>query len=98
MNTPASSIVTERHGTITPLVIDQPLQDTGLLVLTELWGEFETKTRQVWIRPCAISHFAEFIHWRPEGTARPRGSIVYMLNGQTLKTMETPEAIAACLR
>lgn len=70
---------------------------SGLLQLTQWYGEFECKTRTVWIRPDAISHFTEHEFWRAEGP-RPRGSVVHMLNGETFKVTETPECVAASMR
>lgn len=70
---------------------------SGLLQLTQMHGEFENKTRAVWIVPAAISHFTEFEFWRNEGP-RPRGSTVHMINGESFKVTEPPEAIAASLR
>jgi hypothetical protein len=90
-------VLTKTTPIVTPF-IDQPLQDNGLLLLTQMWGEFENKTRDVYIRPAALSHFAEHIFWRAEGQDRPRGSVVHMTNGQTFTVQESPEAIAACLR
>jgi hypothetical protein len=70
---------------------------SGLLQLTQMHGEFGNKTRNVWVRPSAISHFTEHEFWRNEGP-RPRGSVVHMTNGETFQVVETPECIAASLR
>lgn len=75
--------------------LTEPGLPDGVIELTQYYGEFDQKERAVWVRVAAISHFTE--HTVLMRVGHPRGAVVHLLNGESFRVTESPEAILASL-